>query len=710
LKICPNCRTENTADGAVFCLKCGKPLDEANADSKPDQVQDLEFTITETPGAQAPDILGSETSPKDSTGDEDELEIASSASLLEESSTGEIDLGVESESDTGLSDPSLIVPELPKTLKETITPKNAMPSEESKTPTEPKADTGKLSDEEVAAVKKNLYATEKKAPKLPGDKKDINHPIGKGPYPDDKKPHSTAPDSKSTTIRPIDDPAQKTSSIKKTQRVRGIALFRKNTIKVVGNPFLHEGDELVINKKPYLLRPWKADIKLIIGSMAAIFVVILIIIGIKFANQPAISGEGEIVGMILDENGRPYLEKSIVAIPLLNKSTSSNAQGFFRFQKIPTGTYELMFEKANGNIYEGNATVISNQLTLMAFGEQEPVMPQRKTVDNTSYTSDIRNETHKKTEKNVKAVTSEKKKKSDSGKKSSNKYGKIKLKANVENARVSIDNKTLGAGNNTYSKIKPGTRTVKVSKDGYTAYKEVVKVKAGKTTTITANLAPAAPASLSAKDYLSLGKDALKENDYSKAINNLTMAVELSPNLAEAYEARATASLQTGEENKAVSDYIRAGEIYRFKKKYDESNNAFSLALELSEKNTNALIGRAGTYCANGKYRSAMKDYDAALKTNNKLFAAQYGMGICYFKLGENKKAEKYLKSAYKLDKSDPQLYQYLMLNYLARDNIKKVREVYSEFKTIADPAELAELKSSNRFQPVIRLIKEENR
>jgi Tfp pilus assembly protein PilF len=346
----------------------------------------------------------------------------------------------------------------------------------------------------------------------------------------------------------------------------------------------------------------------------------------------------------------------------------------------------------------------------MTFDGLKPVMSQRKAIKNTSYISDTRNESPKTTPQNTNIVKSEKKKESDSTKKSSSQYGKIKLKANVENARISVDNKTLGAGNNTYSKIKSGTRTVRVSKDGYTEYKEVVKVKAGKTITITVNLSPEAPASLSAKDHLSLGKDALKEKDYSKAIDNLTQAVELSPNLAEAYETRATAFLQAGEKNKALSDYVRAGEIYRFKKKYDESNNAFSLALEISGKNTNALIGRAGTYLASGKYRSAMKDYNVALKTNNLLYAAQYGMGICHFKLGDNKKAEKYLKNAYKLDKSDPQLYQYLMLNYLARDNIKKVREVYSEFKAVADPAQLAELKSSSQFQPVIRLIKEENR
>jgi len=50
------------------------------------------------------------------------------------------------------------------------------------------------------------------------------------------------------------------------------------------------------------------------------------------------------------------------------------------------------------------------------------------------------------------------------------------------------------------------------------------------------------------------------------------------------------------------------------------------------------------------------------------------------------------------------------MLNYLADDDIKNLQRTYAEFKIIADPAELAEFKSSSRFEPVLRLIDEENR
>ncbi len=683
MKVCPNCKTENPADSTQFCQKCGTQLSTKVADFESRQDDDLEFVVTETPGAQAPDLLGGggDARTKEPTDGNDDLEITSEANLLEDTSTGEIDLGVEPEKDIKQPDISETTPEPPETQKGPKTKKEPEIKKDRETVTE------RLSDEEIAAVKKNLYGPDKKPKRKAAER---------GKTPEDKQKMNAA------SVRPIEDPAKTTTQIKKAQKVRGLAHFRGNSVKIVGNPFLHDGDEIIINNKPYLLRPQKIDKRIIFGAAAAFLVVILSIIAIQFTNNQSLSGEGEIVGMVLDEDGRPFLEQARVTIPYLNKITSSNAQGFFRFQKIPTGTYELIFELSDDNIYQGNATVTSNQLTLMAFNEFEPLFLQREPPASGSRRPQAKAEPPKTFQKDTKPSGIEKK--------SSSKYGKIKLKANVENARLIVDDKILGAGNNTYTKIKPGNRKIQVTKDGYKGYTELTNVRAGRTITITAELSPAAPASLTGKDYLSLGKDALTAKDYSGAINNLTKAVELSPNLAEAYESRGSAFIKTGETNKALSDYVKAGEIFRFKKKHDEAISAFSSALEISKDNNSALIGRGGARLDRGDYRSAIEDFNSALNNNRRQYSAQYGIAKCHFKMGNHKKAEKYFKAAFKLDTTDPQMYQYMMLNYLARDNIKKVREMYSEFKAVADPTQLAKFKSSSRYEPVLRLIKEENR
>lgn len=691
MKVCPNCKTEYPADSADFCQKCGTKLPEDNKNLESNQDDDLEFVVTETPGAQMPDLTGGGdfNKPPETPPEDDNIEIASEASLLQESSSAEIDLGVDPEKDIKQPDPVENSSEPPATPPESEAEEKTEITDNSEQIPE------KLSDEELEAVKKNLYGsqTPPKA-KKPAEPKPVEKP---------KKPASAG-------VRAIEDPAKANANIKKAQKVRGLAHFRGNTIKIVGNPFLHDGDEITVNEKPYLLKTKTFDKRIVFGTAAAFLVIILSIIGIQIAGDGTLSGDGEIVGMILDDNGRPFLEKARVMIPELNKTTTSNAQGFFIFQKIPTGTYELVFELDEDIIYHGNATVTSNQLTLMAFSDLEPVLIEEKAPPETANSPPKQVESTKKQKSNSQASTSKKKSSSSSSKKSTSKYGKIKLDANVENARLILDDQILGAGNNTYKRIKPGSRNIKVTKDGYKTYTETINVKAGKTVTISAKLSPEEPASLTGKDYLSLGKDALAADEYRDAIDKLTEAIKLSPNLVDAYSSRATAYKKIGENNNAVNDYIRAGEILRFKKENNGAINAFSSALSLSGKNNGALVGRGGARLAQGDYRMAMEDFDAALRNDINHYGAQYGMAKCYFKMGEHKKAEKYFKAAYQLNTADPELYQYMMLNYLARDDIKKVREMYAEFKIVADPAQLAEFKSSSRYEPILRLISEEDR
>ncbi len=51
-----------------------------------------------------------------------------------------------------------------------------------------------------------------------------------------------------------------------------------------------------------------------------------------------------------------------------------------------------------------------------------------------------------------------------------------------------------------------------------------------------------------------------------------------------------------------------------------------------------------------------------------------------------------------------------MMLNYLALDDVKKLKKIYTDYKAVASPQELAELKSSSRFASIIRLIEQEER
>ncbi|MCP4706202.1 MAG: PEGA domain-containing protein, partial [candidate division Zixibacteria bacterium] len=406
----------------------------------------------------------------------------------------------------------------------------------------------------------------------------------------------------------INEPQTSDSKITKSARVRGIAHFHKNIIQLVGTPFLHENDEVVFKNKPYRLKPYRISKKVKLISMAAVFVLLSIVIGSQIIG-PALPGEGQIVGVVLDGNGQPYLSGASIYIPELDKSVTSNAQGFFRFDDIPTGSYELIYSLEDDLEGRENITVTSGSLITRSFGDFRLIEDEIEYSANQAITEQNqppptpakKNTTAKKT-----------KKKKTSGKSKSSGYGKIKLAANIEGAKFVVDGKTLGAGNSTFTKIKSGKRKIQVSKSGYTEYTEIVTVSKNKTKTVKVNLSRKASDTeqpLTANEYFNLGNDAFDSKNYKLAISELNKAIELSPNHVDAYTKRAQSYVAIGENEKASSDYIRVGEIYKFKNQNGLSISQFTSALKYSKNNTTALAGRAGARMAKGEYRSALIDY-----------------------------------------------------------------------------------------------------
>lgn len=699
MKICPECKTENKFDGAQFCKKCGATLanrNDSDIGNNSDMENELEFEVTETAESNTPQLFGG-SSAKNKPDDEELLEISDNANLL---GNDEVEVTSDSKKPTDKLQLNNIEPKKPHADK---LPK----PEDIKKPEAFKVDWGSKSEKkkDVSPQSKNNSSPVNKTPSAGEFSK------SRSEIKADKnvKSRPNNPRALSKKITHLNDskpnqPQTADSNITKSSRVRGIAYFHKNIIQLAGNPFLHENDEIIYNGKPYRLRPYRIGKKPKYIGIAAVFILLSIIIGSQLIG-PTLPGMGHIVGIILDENGQPYLGGAGVYISQLDKSVTSNALGFFRFDDVPTGSYELIYRLGDNLEGKENITVTSGSISMSSFGEYESI----EEVYEYSYNQEI---VELKPEPSftepAKITTGKSKKKTTSKKKSTSGYGKIKLVANIDGAKFVVDGKTLGAGNNTFSKIKSGKRKVTVSKPGYTEYSEIVTVTKNKTKTIKANLSRKASSSdetLTANDYFSIGNDAFVAENYGSAISEFSKAIGLSPNHVDAYSKRAQSYAATGKNDLAASDYIRIGEIYSFKNQNGLAISQFSSALKYSANNTTALVGRAGARMNKGEYRSALFDYTRAIEIDKRFYPAQLGAGVAEFKLGDNKSAEKLFKKAKKLNDSDPKLYHYLMLNYLARDNIKQMKKAYSQFKTIAGSDELAEFKSSTRFAPVVRLL-----
>jgi len=737
LKICPNCNAENVFDGAQFCKDCGAPLSEqetGNPDipANQDQEDSLDFVVTETQSPDTPGFLGDASDKKEPVPDsaDDRLEIADPADLLsgagpeedlsspvpaEDQPVKEDDLDFSSCTAGAEEDYDKPQPEVDQSINGNNLDLASFASgnneAEQKKPEEPKpeetvppidwnADSQKkdVSPEKRPARPEEITARMERY-KSSNEKRPLNEPIKPAKQ---EKPEEPQPD---VSVKPIEDPALGENNTKSSQKIRGVAYFRKNLIQLAGNPFLHDGDEVVVNNKHYLLKTKRLGKKFTIGLFATVVAAVLIVIASQFINTN-LSGEGEIVGMILNQNDQPYLESALVNIPSLGKSTRTNAQGFFKFELIPTGTYEIIYELGEDYIGRGNVTVTSGQTTLMSFNHLE-----RK-----QYAQKKNSKPQVNTSRKAEPDNSGSASKSNNTSRSERpveKYGKIKVQANVDNVRMDLEGQILGAGNNVYSKINTGRRRVILSKTGYKDFTTTISVEPGKTTVINATmtrLTASETAKVSEKDYISLGNDDLAAGNYIQAIQNFTKAIDYNRGSADAYEGRAKAYARNNQPDYAAMDYIRVGEITRMAGNDTRAIDAFSSALKLSSRNVSAYVGRAGTYADKGNFRSSIEDYDKALGINERFYPALYGIGVAYFKMGDSKKAEKYFDKAYDIDRSDPYLYQYMMLNYLARDNFNKMRETYAEFKAVAGPAELAEFKSSSRYEPILRLINEEDR
>jgi tetratricopeptide (TPR) repeat protein len=704
LKICPNCQAQNVFEGAQFCKDCGAPLNEMPAPAvhrqEPESDNNPDFVVTESIGTGDPQFVGIEGSRNKSRNPEDDLEIKTTANLLDDEAAGDDHSADQRPKSVPIGESAPPIPTVSEYDEADTQKKGAGPLPSNG---KEKAEIKKLSEKELADITRNLYGTDKSAAEKAESSTRRNNGFETGREPV-AMAASTPAAADQNGIRPIQDPAL-AAGIQKTHKVRGVAYFKKNFIQIMGNPYLHVGDELIINEKHYLLKPKRISQNMAIGFFATILAIILFLVGSQFIN-PTVSGNGEMVGLILNQEGRPYLEGARVTIPSLNKSTSTNSQGFFRFEMIPTGTYNLVYDLGDNYTGRGNITVTAGQTTLMTFSDFAlKVNPPtgRSETGGTGVTETIPN---RPTENN-RAKQSETRSRTQSG------YATIELMANIADARLTIDDKIMGAGNNTYTRIKAGHHKIKVDKPGYSEYRTEIELASDQRVAITANLNPvssSAQASASAENYVTLGNLAMGSNDYKKAIIEYSKAIEQVPNFKDAYAKRAEAYGKSGENGKAVEDYVRLGEIYRVSGNNVKAVEAFSSALTFDTDSKIALVGRAGARLDKGDYSPALTDYQAALKMDEQFYPALFGSGICHFKLGNNKQADKYFKNAYKINQGDPFLFQYMMLNYLALDDVKKLRKTYAEYKAVANQTELAEFKSSSRFAPVIRLINEEDR
>jgi len=570
----------------------------------------------------------------------------------------------------------------------------------------------KLSPKEVKSIEQNLYGgnsylTDREKEELLEKMNKLDGSAGDQSVTASKKhdPTDGSPETKTDLPKP-----------KIAKRGRGIAYFYRNYIQIIGSQELHAEDELCINDRYYELKPKQFNAKIIIGVGAVLFVLALFLIGSQFVSNGG-TREGEIIGMVLDEAGQPYVHGATIRLPELGKSTSSTPQGFFRFGPVTEGSHKIEYITGDKLLKVDYATVAGGKITMLSIRPDEVLVAEAATretrsksqpppkVDSRPELSSSRETTHKSTGKK----TTPKPAKLSAKKSSKKGPAKITLAANIQGARLALDDNVLGVGNLTYSKIKPGKHKYTISKDGFQSVSGTISLAPGEDKTLSVDLVPmnqsAKAEVFSEEDFYHSGLAALEEGNLETAISDLTEAISKRPSYAEAYLARAEVYTITKEKERAHDDYIRVAEIFQIKKDFNRAITAYNNAVKLDKKSTTAYLGRANTYLAKNEEIAAIADYGAVLKLDKRNAQGHFGLGEARFGQGRYKKACKHFKDARSLDSENPLIYQYLMLCYLAMDDIKKVKNSFEKFSKVASEDQMNRLRADSKFSAVLRIV-----
>jgi tetratricopeptide (TPR) repeat protein len=121
-----------------------------------------------------------------------------------------------------------------------------------------------------------------------------------------------------------------------------------------------------------------------------------------------------------------------------------------------------------------------------------------------------------------------------------------------------------------------------------------------------------------AADYLKRGEGYFQNCRYDRAIADFTRALKLNPRLATAYDHRANAYYETGRYDQAISDFQKALELDPglAKTYFHKGPSASICCLTANTRFAQAYLKRGEAYRRKGRYNRAIADFNQALKLN----------------------------------------------------------------------------------------------
>ncbi|MFC1836866.1 tetratricopeptide repeat protein [Thermodesulfobacteriota bacterium] len=171
------------------------------------------------------------------------------------------------------------------------------------------------------------------------------------------------------------------------------------------------------------------------------------------------------------------------------------------------------------------------------------------------------------------------------------------------------------------------------------------------------------------REFARLGRMALKNRNYDKAIDFFTRAIEVKPKDARYYNDRGVALRRSGKLGEALEDYSKAlaiqpnyvnalnnrGVIYLKQGEFEKAIEDLSKALKRGRLKSKLYLNRGVAYARIGDHRKAIRDLEKATDQRPRDHRAFLLMGGVFEELGKKKKALKAYRYAHSRTK-DPKL------------------------------------------------------